>query len=156
MYCAGSDYDGLFAEDIYGGNGTFDIAHVSVVEGDATDEDDPFGSRHISQELDLCKRYYREIGDEVDESAVHLGRYMDSQNFYGGGYSYPKMRAEPTVTLTYAGFHKPFVVVDTVSAISTSQTNNGGFVIQVQPTTNNTNAYEGRLTGFKAVLDAGL
>lgn len=39
-------------------NGAFDIAHVSVVEGDATAEDDPFAGRHPQQELALCQRYY--------------------------------------------------------------------------------------------------
>jgi hypothetical protein len=39
-------------------SGTFDIAHVSMVEGDATAEEDPFSPRHIQQELALCQRYY--------------------------------------------------------------------------------------------------
>jgi hypothetical protein len=39
-------------------SGTFDIAHISLVEGDATIEDDPFSARHIQQELSLCYRYY--------------------------------------------------------------------------------------------------
>lgn len=36
-----------------------DIAHVSLVEGDATAEADPFSPRHIEQELALCQRYYQ-------------------------------------------------------------------------------------------------
>ena len=40
---------------------TIDIAHVSLVEGDATNEDDPFSPRHIGQELALCQRYYQTI-----------------------------------------------------------------------------------------------
>lgn len=39
-------------------SGTFDLAHVSLVEGDATAEDDPFAARHPQQELALCQRYY--------------------------------------------------------------------------------------------------
>jgi len=39
-------------------SGTFDIAHLSLVEGDATAEDDPFEQRHYQQELALCQRYY--------------------------------------------------------------------------------------------------
>lgn len=35
------------------------ICHVSLVEGDATAEDDPFSPRHIQQELALCRRYFR-------------------------------------------------------------------------------------------------
>lgn len=40
-------------------SGTFDIAHVSLVEGDVTGEDDPFEERHIAIEQILCERYYR-------------------------------------------------------------------------------------------------
>nr|WP_298095948.1 hypothetical protein [uncultured Shinella sp.] len=39
-------------------SGTFDIARVSIVEGDASTEDDPFEPRHPAQELALCQRYY--------------------------------------------------------------------------------------------------
>lgn len=38
--------------------GVFDFARVSLVEGDASAEDDPFSPRHIQQELALCQRYY--------------------------------------------------------------------------------------------------
>lgn len=34
------------------------ISRVSLVEGDALNEDDPFSPRHIQQELALCQRYY--------------------------------------------------------------------------------------------------
>lgn len=40
------------------GLGSFRLYHVSVVEGDASAEADPFPSRHIEQELALCQRYY--------------------------------------------------------------------------------------------------
>ena len=40
------------------GSDNIDIAHVSLVEGDATAEYDPFSPRHIQQELALCQRYY--------------------------------------------------------------------------------------------------
>lgn len=39
-------------------SGTFDIAHVSIVEGDARQETDPFSPRHIQQEIALCQRYF--------------------------------------------------------------------------------------------------
>jgi hypothetical protein len=39
-------------------SGTFDISHVSLVDGDATQEADPFSPRHQQQELALCQRYY--------------------------------------------------------------------------------------------------
>lgn len=37
--------------------GIFDISHVSIVEGDASNELDPFSARHTQQELALCQRY---------------------------------------------------------------------------------------------------
>ncbi|UYQ70959.1 hypothetical protein OF122_12915 [Pelagibacterium flavum] len=37
---------------------TIDFSRASLVEGDATGEDDPFAERHIQQELALCQRYY--------------------------------------------------------------------------------------------------
>lgn len=40
-----------------------DIAHISLVEGDATAEDDPFSPRQIQQEIALCQRYTRFIGN---------------------------------------------------------------------------------------------
>lgn len=39
-------------------SGTFDLARVSIVAGDATAEADPFEPRHVSQEEMLCLRYY--------------------------------------------------------------------------------------------------
>ena len=36
----------------------FSLKRVSLVEGDATGEGDPFASRHVQQELALCQRYY--------------------------------------------------------------------------------------------------
>lgn len=48
-------------------SGTFDIAHVSVVEGDARLETDPFSPRHLQQELALCQRYY-----EIVESIINI------------------------------------------------------------------------------------
>lgn len=43
-------------------SGTFDIARVSMVEGDATAEDDPFAPRGRQQEMALCQRYYQTLG----------------------------------------------------------------------------------------------
>lgn len=39
----------------------FDIAHISLVEGDATAEADPYTPRHIQQELAMCQRYYETV-----------------------------------------------------------------------------------------------
>jgi len=45
------------------GNDTIDLARVSLVEGDATAEADPFSPRHIQQELALCQRYCRDVNE---------------------------------------------------------------------------------------------
>lgn len=42
-------------------SGTFDIAHVSLVEGDATAEADPFTARSYQEEFALCCRYYQAV-----------------------------------------------------------------------------------------------
>lgn len=46
--------------EYYGRNNTtLRIGRISLVEGDATAEADPFSPRHIQQELALCRYYYR-------------------------------------------------------------------------------------------------
>lgn len=55
---AGSSYNSRTA-NLGQQSGTFDIAHVSFVEGDATQETDPFSPRHVTEELALCQRYYQ-------------------------------------------------------------------------------------------------
>ncbi len=48
----------VFDDDTRRHSGTFDLARVSLVEGDASFEVDPFSPRHIQQEIELCERYY--------------------------------------------------------------------------------------------------
>lgn len=47
---------------------------VSLVEGDATAEDDPFSPRHIQQELALCQRYYETGGARLQINADSTAR----------------------------------------------------------------------------------
>lgn len=47
-----------FDDDTNRQSGTFDLARVSLVEGDASLESDPFSPRQIQQEMELCERYY--------------------------------------------------------------------------------------------------
>ncbi|MDH0908809.1 hypothetical protein N5C66_05770 [Rhizobium pusense] len=53
---AGSNFSSR-ASNLGQQSGTFDIARVSLVEGDATAEADPYSARHVQQELLLCQRY---------------------------------------------------------------------------------------------------
>ncbi|MBN7760269.1 hypothetical protein JYP52_03915 [Nitratireductor aquibiodomus] len=52
-------------------SGTFSVSvsRVSLVEGDATAEADPFSPRHIQQELNLCQRYYERGGGLFDSTS---------------------------------------------------------------------------------------
>ncbi len=75
------------------GNMTLDLARVSLVAGDARAEADPFAPRHISQELALCRWYYRTIGSGLTVFALSGGSSVR------GGASFDEMRAAPTPTL---------------------------------------------------------
>lgn len=57
---AGSNYNSRTA-NLGQQSGTFDIAHVSLVEGDATAEIDPFEYRSFDTELSLCERFYQVV-----------------------------------------------------------------------------------------------
>jgi hypothetical protein len=74
-------------------SGTFDIAHVSLVEGDATNEDDPFSPRHVQQESLLCKRYYNKL-------AFLRATLGDGTGTANMDVSVPQLRASPTITFT--------------------------------------------------------
>lgn len=75
------------------------ITNVSVVEGDATAEDDPFSPRHIQQELALCQRYYQKIIFERRWTASGAGQ------IWGTSLEYPtKMRVTPAKSFTSGGF----------------------------------------------------
>jgi hypothetical protein len=69
---AGSTFDSR-ASSIGQQSGTFDIAHVSIVEGDARQETDPFSPRHIQQEVALCQRYYSSGGTTTWQGAATSG-----------------------------------------------------------------------------------
>ncbi len=73
-------------------NASIDISRVSLVEGDATAEDDPFSPRHIQQELALCQRYFQTVlGGSMGDGG--LGMY------YGAAVSFENMRATPSYTI---------------------------------------------------------
>jgi hypothetical protein len=74
-------------------SGTFDIARVSLVEGNAVGEDDPFSARHIQQETALCQRYAELLSAKYWGNASTVGVTL--------GDSYPfkvLKRASPTLT----------------------------------------------------------
>lgn len=78
-------------------SGTYDIARVSVREGDCRNEVDPFCPRHIEQEEDLCARYFQSYSD-----IVVSGNNAAGQIFFGETVLSPQMRsgnATPAFTL---------------------------------------------------------
>lgn len=101
------------------------ITLVSVVEGDATAENDPFAARHPQQELALCQRFYERADEsDVGDTPVTGGNITSGQNYYTmAKFSVPK-RAVPTVTRSTLNAGTGFSSV-TVNGIS-----KGGFTIQ--------------------------
>lgn len=104
-------------------SGTFDIAHVSLVEGDATTEEDPFAPRHPQQELALCQRYYV--------------RFVDVGMAFTGGAGavhtmalvFPVvMRTIPTTSNVLGG------VALNLSAVTVSRISQSNFTIELTPT----------------------
>lgn len=87
-------------------SGTFDISHVSIVEGDARQETDPFSGRHIQQEEDLCARYYQSWSDLIISGYSGAG----STIFHDTVFS-PQMRGN---------FSTPVFTINTNSVLNTS------------------------------------
>lgn len=69
---------------------------VSLVEGDATSETDPFSPRHIQQELALCQRYYEKVTDR-NWLTFQTGSVMR----LGSSYAVTK-RIIPTLSSTFS------------------------------------------------------
>lgn len=75
-----------------------EIAHVSLVEGDARSEDDPFSPRHIQQELALCQRYYEKGYSQLNIWAGSTGWAYSTRI----GFAVHK-RTTPTMSHTVDG-----------------------------------------------------
>jgi len=72
-------------------SGTFDIARVSLVEGDATREDDAFAPRDPVQELAICQKYFEKSYDigslpgSNTRNGAWVGVAINGNNFYTFG-----------------------------------------------------------------------
>lgn len=77
-------------------SGTFDLAHVSIVEGDATNEDDPFPHRSLDVEYALCYRYFRVFALRGTWNAGAVDHYF---SFY---LPVDKFRHPPAVVTNFA------------------------------------------------------
>jgi hypothetical protein len=116
------------------------FAHISLVEGDASGEDDPFTSRHIQQELALCHRYYF-------EGFLPLRGVVSGSSSVGrAGASLPvEMRSNPTVTVS--GSFYDGGVSGVVSSIASNHSNTAGIEVDVLLTSSVFSA-----AGYAAVL----
>lgn len=74
---AGSDWNAR-SNSLGNQSGTFDIAHISLVEGDVTNENDPFSARHFVQEKQLCQRYYWRHTADGDNEPIAPGVVFSS------------------------------------------------------------------------------
>lgn len=73
-------------------SGTFDISHVSLVEGDSSLEDDCFAARGYAHELAACQRFYQTL-------AMRGAGYGAGNTYVGGRQMLPvPMRAIPVGT----------------------------------------------------------
>ncbi|CUW88211.1 hypothetical protein [Agrobacterium genomosp. 2] len=119
-------------------SGTFDIARVSLVEGDASAEADPAGYRHIQQELALCQRYF---------CVIHNGLQSGGVGTNMAYYRFPvPMRATPTLTVVNNGTASSANIVSTFGAPSYL----GGF-FQI-----NVTVASGYIDGWIGYFDAGI
>lgn len=86
-------------------NATFaiDISHVSLVDGDATAEADPFSPRHIQQETALCQRYYCDVTAPSAATASYGFGYLNNSASCRVRVPIPvPMRTTPTINATSA------------------------------------------------------
>lgn len=111
---AGSNFN-TRASNLGQQSGTFDIAHVSIVEGDATAEADPFSPRHIQQELALCKRYFERINLPSSHNLV-TGHAVSTTQVYWD-LKYADKRVAPTITIPTTVY--PITASGGLSTVST-------------------------------------
>ena len=84
------------------GDDTIDLARVSLVEGDATAEADPFSPRHIQQELALCQRYYYKASNAPLSYPFRAVNYSGSAGDVFVGAPHPvKMRSTPSASFEW-------------------------------------------------------
>lgn len=156
---AGSSYD-TRASGLGQQSGTFDLARVSIVAGDATHEDDPFSPRHIQQELALCQRYYfTTYQNSTPPGTVSAnGRVWAvahaAMNYLGGCWLLPVlMRAFPTANVYATGSGKSgYVTLDGVDKTATI----GAQQDQVTVNINNSAASPNSIMTAHVTLDAEL
>ena len=95
----GDDYVSIYINVPLNTTFTFDHSHVSLVEGDASKETDPFSARHIAHELLLCQRFLCTIGGTAAYERAGAGMCVTSTTT--ARITVPlqtQMRSPPTLT----------------------------------------------------------
>lgn len=93
-------------------SGTFDLAHVSIVEGDATVENDPFEYLPLQVQLSLCQRFFCAI-----LQGLQGGGIGNTLNYY----RFPvQMRATPSLTVASAGVSSQAAIANAAGGITAS------------------------------------
>jgi hypothetical protein len=100
-------------------SGTFEWARISLVEGDATKEFDPFSPRGTQQELAFCMRYYEKTynPDVAVATATALGAWIHYQT----GFTSAVLTGGGTVRYSVAKFCQPSVTVYSTTSGTTGK-----------------------------------
>lgn len=77
---------------------TVQFSHISVVEGDATVEEDAFSALHIQQVQSLCERYCRVLGGERASQQIAIAQAYQTTTARVAVPGGSKMRANPSLT----------------------------------------------------------
>lgn len=89
-------------------SGTFEISHVSVVEGDATLEIDPFVPRTTNEELSRCQYFFRHWDYATNNMVSMMQAYSVGAAFGPLRYIDPPMRAIPVPSLSNIVHFSPY------------------------------------------------
>jgi hypothetical protein len=95
---AGSTYN-AYTNSLGQQSGTFDIAHASVIEGDATSEVDPFSPRALAHEVTLCQRYFQRF-----DSMLNFTTYANAGGQVITFVHFAPMRTNPSFTFNNVSY----------------------------------------------------
>lgn len=123
--------------------GTFDFSHVSLVEGDATAEEDPFSPRHIQQEIALCQRYYEIcVAGYTGPTTVGAGYQV---------YQLPSIKKRTTPTVSWVAPDAVFRFPPTTPTINVV-TGRGSFSITMVASSAGNDSYSYHVMALDAEL----
>ena len=109
-YTSGSASDGNFhstnanraAGNVNIADSTDNAFRITGIQVETGTQATPFEYKTMAEEEELCRRYFQHH-DFPDSAAVCNGTLWSSTSMYGAYHFYPKMRAEPTTTISAGG-----------------------------------------------------